>query len=67
MLAMYLKYHQAGLTPTTPVTSIAISPVKMSIGQGSGFVAHAYKMIRSVIAAIKNSYKPLCKQESDNL
>jgi hypothetical protein len=23
-------------------------------------------MIRSVIAAIKNSYKPLCKQESDN-
>jgi hypothetical protein len=24
-------------------------------------------MIRSVIAAIKNSYKPLCKQESDNL
>ena len=32
MLAMYLKYHKAGLTPTTPVTSIAISPVKMSIG-----------------------------------
>ena len=31
MLAMYLKYHKAGLTPTTPVTSIAISPVKMSI------------------------------------
>jgi hypothetical protein len=30
-------------------------------------VAHAYKMIRSVIAAIKNSYKSLCKQESDNL
>jgi hypothetical protein len=28
--------------------------------------AHAW-MIRSVIAAIKNSYKPLCKQESDNL
>ena len=24
-------------------------------------------MIRSVIVAIKNSYKPLCKQESDNL
>ena len=24
-------------------------------------------MIRSVIAAIRNSYKPLCKQESDNL
>jgi hypothetical protein len=23
-------------------------------------------MIRSVIAAIKNSYKPLCKQELDN-
>jgi hypothetical protein len=23
-------------------------------------------MIRSVIAAIKNSYKPLCKHESDN-
>ena len=35
MLAMYLKYHNAGLTPTTPVTSIAISPVKMSIGRKS--------------------------------
>jgi hypothetical protein len=33
MLAKYLKYHKAGLTPTTPVTSIAISPVKMSIGR----------------------------------
>jgi hypothetical protein len=33
MLAMYLKYHKAGLTPTTPVTSIAISPVKMSRGR----------------------------------
>ena len=33
MLAMYLKYHKAGLTPTTPVTSIVISPVKMSIGR----------------------------------
>jgi hypothetical protein len=32
MLAMYLKYHKARLTPTTPVTSIVISPVKMSIG-----------------------------------
>ena len=32
MLAMYLKYHKAGLTPTTPVTSIAIYPIKMSIG-----------------------------------
>jgi hypothetical protein len=32
MLAMYLKYHKAGLTPTTPVTSTSISPVKMSIG-----------------------------------
>ena len=31
MLAMNLKYHKARLTPTTPVTSIAISPVKMSI------------------------------------
>jgi hypothetical protein len=31
MLAMYLKYHKAALTPTTSVTSIAISPVKMSI------------------------------------
>ena len=30
-----LKYHKAGLTPTTPVTSIAISPVKMSIGRKS--------------------------------
>ena len=35
MLAMYLKYHKARLTPTTPVTSIAISPVKMSIGRKS--------------------------------
>ena len=35
MLAMYLKYHKAGLTPTTPVTSIAISPVKISIGRKS--------------------------------
>ena len=35
MLAMYLKYHKAGLTPTTPVTSIAISSVKMSIGRKS--------------------------------
>jgi hypothetical protein len=35
MLAMYLKYHKAGLIPTTPVTSIAISPVKMSIGRKS--------------------------------
>jgi hypothetical protein len=33
MLAKYLKYHNAGLTPTTPVTSIAISSVKMSIGR----------------------------------
>ena len=32
---MYLKYHKAGLTPTTPVTSIAICPVKMSIGRKS--------------------------------
>jgi hypothetical protein len=35
MFAMYLKYHKTGLTPTTPVTSIAISPVKMSIGRKS--------------------------------
>jgi hypothetical protein len=33
MLAMYLNYHKAGLTPTTPVTSTAISPVNMSIGR----------------------------------
>jgi hypothetical protein len=32
MLAMYLKYHKAGLTPTTSVTSTAISSVKMAIG-----------------------------------
>ena len=32
---MYLKYHKAGLIPTTPVTSTAISPVKMSIGHKS--------------------------------
>ena len=30
-LAMYLKYYKAGLTPTTPVISTVISPVKMSI------------------------------------
>jgi hypothetical protein len=35
MLAMYLKYHKAGLTPTTPVTSTSISPVKMSMGRKS--------------------------------
>ena len=35
MLAMYLKSHKAVLTPTTPVSSIAISPVKMSIGRKS--------------------------------
>jgi hypothetical protein len=35
MLAVYLKYHKAGLAPTTPVTSTAISPVKMSIGHKS--------------------------------
>jgi hypothetical protein len=35
MLAMYLKYHKTGLTLTTPVTSIAISSVKMSIGRKS--------------------------------
>ena len=33
ILAMYLKYHKARLTPTIPVTSIAISPVKMSIAE----------------------------------
>ena len=35
MLAMYLKYHKAGLAPTTPVISTAISPIKMSIGHKS--------------------------------
>ena len=35
MLAMYLKYYKAGLTPTTPVTSTAISPVNMSIERKS--------------------------------
>ena len=35
MLAMYVKYHKAGLSPTTPVTSTAISPVKMLIGRKS--------------------------------
>jgi hypothetical protein len=44
MLAMYLKYHKAGLTPTTPVTSTAISPVKMSIGHKSLTNLHS-KMI----------------------
>ena len=35
MLAMYLKYHKAGLTPTTSVTSTTISSVKMAIGHKS--------------------------------
>ena len=35
MLAMYLKYPNAGLTPTTSVTSTIISPVKMLIGRKS--------------------------------
>jgi hypothetical protein len=35
MLAMYLKYHKARLTPTTSVTSTAISSVKMVIGHKS--------------------------------
>ena len=35
MLAMYLKYHKAGLTPTTPVTSTTIFPVNMWIGRKS--------------------------------
>ena len=35
MLVMYLKYHKAGLTPTTPFTSTVISPVKMAIGHKS--------------------------------
>ena len=35
MLAMYLKYHKAGLTPTTSVTSTSISSVKMAIGHKS--------------------------------
>jgi uncharacterized phage infection (PIP) family protein YhgE len=30
-----LVSHKAGLTPTTPVTSTDISPVKMSIGHKS--------------------------------
>jgi hypothetical protein len=32
---MYLKYHKAGLTPTTFVSSTVISPVKMLIGRKS--------------------------------
>ena len=35
MLTMYLKYPNAGLTPTTSVTSTVISPVKMLIGRKS--------------------------------
>jgi hypothetical protein len=35
MLAMYLKYHKVGLTPTTSVTSTAMSSVKMAIGHKS--------------------------------
>jgi hypothetical protein len=47
MLAMYLKYHKAGLTPTTPVTSIAISPVKMSIGHKSLTNLHSEMITKS--------------------
>ena len=32
---MHLKYHKAGFTPTTSVTSTAISSVKMAIGHKS--------------------------------
>ena len=35
MLAMYIKYNKAGLTPTTSITWTDISPVKMSIGHKS--------------------------------
>ena len=35
MLAMCLEYHGAGLTPTAPVTSTAVSSVKLSMGRGS--------------------------------
>jgi hypothetical protein len=35
MLAMYLKYPNAELTPTTSVTSTVISPVKMLIERKS--------------------------------
>ena len=41
ILAMYLKYHKAGLTPTTPVTSTAISLVKMSMGHKSPTDLHS--------------------------
>jgi hypothetical protein len=43
MLAMYLKYHKAGLTPTTSVTSTAICPVKMLIGHKSLTNLHSEK------------------------
>jgi hypothetical protein len=48
MLAMYLKYHKAGLTPTTPVTSIAISPVKMSIDMASIFLTRHKRLWVSI-------------------
>ena len=41
MLAMCLIYHKPGLTPTTSVTSTAISPVKMSIGHKSPTDLHS--------------------------
>ena len=59
---MYLKYHKAGLTPTTPVTSTAISPVKMSIGHKSLTNLHS-KMIflqgKPVFLYLHTIYTPI--------
>jgi hypothetical protein len=49
MLAIYLKYHKAELTPTTPVTSIAISSVKLSIGRKSLTNLHSEMIFLSII------------------
>jgi hypothetical protein len=56
MLAMYLKYHKAGLTPTTSVTSTAISSVKMAIGHKSLTGVPYRKKVSIVFAVFSFSY-----------
>ena len=51
MLAMYLKYHKAGLTPTTPV--------KMSIS--------AFRSFSSFIIALRNVPEKFRKKSSGNV
>ena len=62
MLAMYLKYHKAGLTPTTSVTSTAISSVKMVIGHKSLTNLHSEMIFlqgKLVFLYLPTMYTPL--------